>query len=283
MDVGDKDFFTLTTPHFTIEGRSRAGQETVFRIRELNAVFDIGRCPDFVVSVPNIFVTHAHLDHGVGIPFYAGQRKLHRLPGGRIYVPTDAAEPFREILSVYQRMSRTPFNIEILGVAAGDAIPLGRSHRVIAHAATHRVAANAYEVIEIRHRLKSEFESLTQDEIQRRRAEVIEEVSLPILFYTGDTDRGLLERNDALFRADVLLIECTFLLDGHQDAAAEYRHIHFDDIAEFADRFENQMIVLTHFSRRYSRSEIHELIRKRCPASIRARVRLALPEAYQRV
>jgi ribonuclease Z len=279
----DKDFFTLQTPHFTLEGRSRAGHETVFRIRELNLVLDIGRCPDFVVSVPNVFITHAHLDHGVGVPFYAGQRKLQRLDGGSIHVPHEAAAAFREILAIYERTSSTPFRIEIIGVAPGDVIPLGRAHQVIVHEATHRVAANAYEIVEIRHRLKSEFESLSHDEIQRRRAEVIEEVRLPILFYTGDTDRGLLERNDALYRADVLLIECTFLIDGHQGAAAEYRHIHFDDIAEFADRFENQMIVLTHFSRRYSRSEIHETVRRRCPAVLRERIRLALPEMYQRI
>jgi ribonuclease Z len=279
----DKDFFTLTTPHFTLEGRSRAGHETVFRIRELNLVLDIGRCPDFVVSVPNIFITHAHLDHGVGVPFYAGQRKLQRLAGGRIHVPAAAATAFREILAIYERMSSTPFGIEIVDIAPGDRVRLGRSHEIIAHAAMHRVAANAYEVVEIRHRLKSEFESLPHDEIQRRRDEVIEEVRLPILFYTGDTDRGMLERNDAMYRAAVLLIECTFLRDGHQDAAAEYRHIHLDDIVEFAERFENELIVLTHFSRRYSRSEIHEMVRRRCPAVLRDRIRLALPEPFQTI
>lgn len=277
----DKDFFTLATPHFTLEGRSRAGHETVFRIRELNLVLDIGRCPDYVVSVPNIFITHAHLDHGVGVPFYAGQRKLHRLDGGRIHVPPEAAIAFREILAIYERMSRTPFGIEIAAIAPGDEVRLNRTYSVVAHEATHRVAANAYEVIETRHHLKREFESLPPEEIQRRRNEVTEEVRLPILFYTGDTDRGLLERSEALYRADVLLIECTYLLDGHQHSAAEYRHIHFDDIAEFAERFENRMIVLTHFSRRYSRSEIREGIRRRCPSILRDRIRLALPEPYQ--
>jgi ribonuclease BN (tRNA processing enzyme) len=43
------------------------------------------------------------------------------------------------------------------------------------------------------------------------------------------------------------------------------------------------LIVLTHFSRRYSRSEIQNEVRKRCPAVLRSRIRLALPEAYQRL
>lgn len=277
----DKDYFTLATPHFTIDGRSRAGHETVFRIRELNVVLDIGRCPDFAVSIPQVFVTHAHLDHGVGIPFYAGQRRLQRLAGGTIYLPAAAAEGFREILAIYERMANSPFGIEIAPLAPGDVVPLGRTHSVLTHAATHRVTANAYEIVEIRHRLKPEFESLSHEEIQRRRAEVIEEVRLPVLFYTGDTDRGLLEQNAAMYRAAVLLIECTYVLDGHQGSAAEYRHIHFDDIAEFAERFENEMIVLTHFSRRYSRGDIVATIRRRCPAVLRDRIRLALPEPFQ--
>ena len=37
-------------------------------------------------------------------------------------------------------------------------------------------------------------------------------------------------------------IECSFLAEGHQERAAKYRHIHLDDIADFADRFENQLI-----------------------------------------
>ena len=59
--------------------------------------------------------------------------------------------------------------------------------------------------------------------------------------------------------------------------------MHFDDVADFAERFENEMVVLSHFSRRYSRSEIRDEIRRRCPAVLRDRLRLALPEPYQRI
>jgi ribonuclease Z len=280
----DKDFFTLTTDHFTIEGRSRAGHETYFRIRDLGVVLDIGRCPDLAVGVPNIFVTHAHLDHAVGIPFYAGQRHLHRLSGGRVFVPAEAAEGFREILRIHARLANTKFEeIEIIGVAPGDVVRLGRTHEVRVHASTHRVATNAYEIVEVRHRLRDGFEGLAQEEIHRRRAEVIEEYRQPMLFYTGDTDRGILESNDAIYRSEVLMIECSFIMDGHQDSAAKYRHIHFDDIADFADRFENRVVILTHFSRRYGRSEIQQEIARRCPAALRPRLRLALPQPYQRV
>src|SRR5438128_11928758 len=101
----DKDAFSLRTPHFVIEGRSRAGHETYFRIRELGVALDIGRCPDVIVPMDHVFITHAHLDHSAGIPFYAAQRKLQRLEVGTIYVPEESAELVRELLAVPRRRS----------------------------------------------------------------------------------------------------------------------------------------------------------------------------------
>jgi ribonuclease Z len=283
----DKDFFTLHTDHFTIEGRSRAGHETWFRIRELGIALDIGRGPDQIVHMPHVFVSHAHLDHAAGVPWFAGQRHLQGMDRARVYVPQESEADFRELLTVYERLTGGRFDeIELVGVAAGQELRVGRKLLVRGHAATHRVAARAYEFLELRHRLKSEFADIAGEELGRLRHEGIvieEEYRWPILFYTGDTDRGILEQNDALYRAEVLMIECSFAADGHQERAARYRHIHIDDLADFAERFENQLIVLTHFSRRYSHDEIREHVRRRLPASLRERVRLALPEPWQRV
>jgi ribonuclease Z len=281
------DLVTIDTPHLHIKGVSRAGHETWFRVREFNAAFDIGRCPDQLIGTSDIFVTHAHLDHAVGIPFYAGQRQLHRMTGGRVYVPADAAEGMQEIMTIYERITGATFDeVEVIGLAVGDVVRLGRTHEVRVHRATHRVAANAYEVIELRHRLRDEFAGRDEHDIVELRASgvsVTEEWRRSMLFYTGDTDRGILEQNEELYKSEVLMIECSFITTGHEERAAAYRHIHFDDIAAFADRFENETIVLTHFSRRYSRSMIHDEIRRRCPAILRDRIRLALPEPYQRL
>ena len=281
-----KDDFILHTPHFTLEGRSRAGHETWFRIKELGIGFDIGRCPDALVSMPHVFITHAHLDHAAGVPFYAGQRHLQQLDGGTVYVPAEAAEDFRALMTVQTKLTGAPLDIAIAGVGVGEDVDVGRRHLVRGHAATHRVAARAYELIERRHHLRPELSGASGETIARLRQEgtpIVEEYRRSIFFYTGDTDRGLLESCDAAYRAEVLLIECSFISDGHQERAAKYRHIHIDDIAEFAGRFENEMIVLTHFSRRYSPEDIRRGARQRLPASLHDRVRLALPEQWQRV
>lgn len=282
----DKDAFVLATPHFTLEGRSRAGHETFFRIRELGVAFDIGRCPDMIVSLQNVFISHAHLDHAAGIPFYAGQRHLQQLGGGTIHVPAEALDDVHELLAVQARLTGAGLAVRVVGVAVGEEVSLGRRHVVRGHAAPHRVAARAYELIERRHHLREELAGASGDVIAQLRREgkpIEEEYRRSIFFYTGDTDRGLLESCDAVYRAEVLLIECSFILDGHQERAAQYRHIHIDDIADVADRFENDLIILTHFSRRYSHEEIRNGVRRRLPASLHERVRLALPEPWQRL
>src|ERR1041385_6230743 len=139
----DKDFFTLSTARFTIEGRSRAGHETWFRVRDLGVMLDLGRGPDAAVGVSHVFVTHAHLDHAVGIPFYAGQRQLHGIPGGRVWVPAAAADGFRDMVGTSERLTNARFGGgEVLGVAPGEAARISRTVEVRAHAATHRVAAD---------------------------------------------------------------------------------------------------------------------------------------------
>src|ERR1700693_3784435 len=131
----DKEFVTIPTEHFTIEGRSRAGHETWFRVRELGVSLDIGRCPDQVISLPHIFVTHAHLDHAVGIPFYAGQRHLQRIEGGRVYVPSESAGVFRSLMTLHEKLDGTEYDIEIVGVGEGETVRIGRTHVVRGHRA----------------------------------------------------------------------------------------------------------------------------------------------------
>jgi ribonuclease Z len=165
-------------------------------------------------------------------------------------------------------------------------VRISRNHIVRAHRATHRVPALAWEILEARHHLKREYENIDGAELARLRqdgVEVAETVLHPLLFYTGDTDRGILETNEAMYSAEVLMIECSFVAAGHEERAEKYRHIHFNDIIEFAERFDNQCIVLTHFSRRYSREEIVRELRQRCPAILRDRLRLALPDRWQRI
>jgi ribonuclease Z len=269
----------IETPRFVVEGVSRAGVETWFRIRELGVALDIGRCPDQLVPVPHVLVSHAHIDHSLGIPFYAAQRKLNGLDPGIVYVPRETLADYEELIRVHERLQETRYQLTIVGLGDGDVVELRRDLRVRVHRASHRIVTNAFELVEPRSRLKPIFAGLSGEEIRDRRArgdDLFDRAEIPILFYSGDTDRAIFDTSEALFRAQVLILECTFTHDDDRERAGRYAHIHLDDIAEAADRFENEVVILSHFSLRDSRDEIAREVERRLPRSLSSRVRLML-------
>lgn len=273
----------IQTPRFTIEGKSRAGNETYFRVRELGVSLDIGRCPDLLISVPHIFVTHAHLDHALGIPFYAAQRRLRGLSAGTVYVPIETLDDYRALMRLHEKLEDTQYPLNLVGLSPSDRVALRRDLEVIAHRSTHRIPTVGFEFVELRHKLKAAYEGLDGAALVKMRREGHDPtapVQTSLLFYTGDTDRGVLEQGDAIFKSEVLMIECSFTGGGDEPRGERWRHMHLSDLYEFSDRFENQIIILIHFSLRDSPAEIHRTIGRTCPPRLRDRLRLALPQPF---
>jgi ribonuclease Z len=269
----------IETPRFTVEGNSRAGVETWFRVKELGVALDIGRCPDLLVGTRHVFISHAHIDHSSGIPFYATQRKLNGLDPGIVYVPVENLEDYESLIRVHERLQNTRYQLTLAGLGEGDVVELRRDLVVRVHRASHGIVTNAFELVERRTKLLPEHAHLSSDEIRERRAQgedLFEQREVPILFYTGDTDRAIFETCDAMFRAEVLIMECTFTRDDDQPRAEKYMHIHIDDIASVADRFRNDLVILSHFSLRDSKDEIAREVERRLPGELMKRVRLAL-------
>ncbi len=284
--IASDSFARIDCGRFTLEGRSRAGNETFFRVKELGLALDIGRCPDFLVGVPDIFVTHAHLDHSLGIPFYAAQRLLQKLPAGRVYVPEENLADYRELMKIHERLEGVAYPLDLVGLEPGDERSLRRDLKVRVHRSTHRVVANAYEVIASSARLEDRFAGIAPEQLSslRQAGETLtSEVETSLLFYTGDTDSRILDGNEQMYRSRVLVIECSFTGEGERERGRLYTHIHLDDLIDVAERFENELIVLTHFSLRDSAARIHERVSGRVPDFLRSRIRLALAPPYDRI
>lgn len=271
---------------WTIEGKSVAGNETYFRVRELGIALDVGRCPDFLIGIRDLFVTHAHVDHALGIPFHAAQRKLQKLPPPRVHVPSESVKAFRNLIAAHEVLQQTEYRIELVGVAAGEEVAIRRDMKIRAHESTHSIPARAWEVLEIRETLRADLRSLEGHEIRdlrRSGEEVTDTLRISRLFYTGDTDRKILELGGAVFGSTILMIECTFTSEDDLDRAAQYRHIHLDDIFEFSGQFENEIVWLTHFSQRDRPEETVNRIRRRCPPVLSDRLRFAFPPPLDRL
>jgi ribonuclease Z len=56
----------------------------------------------------------------------------------------------------------------------------------------------------------------------------------------------------------------------------KFGHTHLEDIVERADRFKNEVIIVSHFSTRQHSDTIRKIVEKRLPESIRDRVKIWL-------
>lgn len=269
---------TLRHKNLTIEGYSRAAVQSYFRIPELKLGFDLGGSPWSFMGTQTFFVTHGHLDHMAAMPVYVARRRMMKMDPPTIYVPEEVRENVRSMLRAWQRLDRGRMVCDLVGVKPGDEFEISRELIVTAFATKHTVPSLGYVVWDRRHKLKAALRHLTSDQIRDLRLsgeEVSEEVRVPILCYAGDTAPDGLDGYPPVYEAEVLITEVTFYRPEHRkEKIHKFGHTHLDDLIERADRFNNQLIIATHFSTRYHESQIRRAIARRAPERLRERLHL---------
>jgi ribonuclease Z len=264
----------------SIEGVSIAGQESFYKVPGFHALLELGRAPDDVVSYATICLTHGHLDHAAGLAHHASRRKLAGLPPARVFVPEEPMRDFEAWLSACERLENVRYGVNLVPAAPGDRVRLRNDLELTILPGRHRVPTVGYLFSEVRQKLKDEFAGLTGDEIaalRSRGVEVTRREEIPLLAYPGDCGAAIFDAAPQLFTAKVLLLECSFLLPEDRDRAAVYEHIHLDDVVARAGLFQNEAVILTHFSARYRPQEIRAAL-EAIPESLASRVVPFLPE-----
>ncbi|HJT78839.1 MAG TPA: MBL fold metallo-hydrolase, partial [Gemmataceae bacterium] len=247
----------LTCKHagLTVEGYSRAAVQSYWRIPELKIGFDLGAQPWDFMGTPTWLLTHTHLDHIAALPVYIARRRMMRMEPPTVYLPADALEDVRRLLLVMQRLDRGRMLCQLHGVQPGDEIELSRENVVTAFPTAHTIPSVGYVVWDRRMKLKEEYHGLPGDQIRDLRlsgVEVTREVRVPLLAYTGDTTPAGLDNYPPVYQAKILITELTFVRPSHKrEKIHKHGHMHLDDLLERADRFENELIICTHFSTRY--------------------------------
>ena len=253
----------------SIEGSSVAGEETWFRIHPPGLAFDVGRGAPSQAGARDLFVSHGHLDHALGVPYVLSQRTLHHQAPTRVFCPRPVAGVLGEFVAAAERLEGVEYHYEIVGLDPGDRVEVGRDLAIEAFATDHVVPSLGFHLLRRRRKLKDEYRACAGAELARLRAGRVEidDVAEDVwLSYCGDTGPGVFGLAPRLRASRLLMIECTFLGDEVRQHGSAYKHLHFDDLVDHEVELQgHEAIVLHHLSRRHSIDELRREVEARLP------------------
>jgi ribonuclease Z len=260
---------------FTLAGYSVAGEEAVVVAPELDCVFDIGRCPREALAVNHLLLTHGHMDHVAGLPYYFAQRDFQGIAGGVAVVPAGLVAPIEALLSAWGRVEGHVPPHEVVGVADGDDYEIRRGLIARAFATRHVPGSLGFSIIDVRAKLKSEYLSLTGPQIvalKKSGVQITNRLEVPLVAYLGDTGKANYAHLPHVANAQALLIECTFFDAEHLRRARQGKHVHVADLPEMLEGMNNAKIVLLHLTRRTNMAAAKRILKKTLPKSVLERV-----------
>src|SRR5262249_53720579 len=258
----------------------RAAVQSYWRVPELKLGSDLGAQPWSFMATPTWFVSHTHLDHVAALPVLVARRRMMKMEPPTIYLPAEAVEGVELLLRAFQRLDRGRLPAKLIGLKPDDEVDLSRELVVKAFATKHTIPSLGYLVWERRKKLKPEYQSLSGEQIRDLRlsgVEVSAELRLPKVAYLGDTAPPGLDALPAIYQAQILILEVTFVAPNERASLIhKFGNTHLDDLLARAGRFENEVIIASHFSTRLHPDQIQRIVEKRLPDSLKGRLKIWL-------
>ena len=259
-----------------VRGFSRGMYSNWFWHRPLQLLVDAGEGLQLALGA-NVFspsvlaITHGHSDHVLGLPGLIGARRFGK---GATQKPLTIVYPeqsrgvqaARDLLGT--SYADVVFPLTWIAVTPGTTIPLGKGRSLEAFAVRHVAdePALGYRVVETKRRLRPEFASMSQADVEAaardgRRDALLEEVAHVRFAHSGDAmpiDPAL------VVDADLLVHDATFL----DEADRKYPiHATTEEALEVGRVARVKTLILYHLSIRYDRETALPALRSQVAAS----------------
>lgn len=243
----------------SLEGASTAGEQTWFRIQPPGLAFDVGRGAVQLAGARDLFITHGHLDHALGVPWVLSLRKLQGQGATRVFCPQEIEKQLADLIRSAERLEGIDYEFSLRGLEPGCRVEVAKNLVVESFRTDHPLVSLGYHLYRRQRGLRSDFQSRSVADIvaARQRGEIVEEhEEILWLSYAGDTGARVFDLDPRICEAEILLLECTFLDERTRDRGKSYGHLHLEDLVERRSQLRNRDLVLHHVSRRYPVTQI---------------------------
>ena len=269
--------YVWTHKNIRLVGYSMAGISTSIVFPDADVVFDVGQGLPFQIPVPNILISHGHMDHASGLPYVISQKAMMGQTPPNVYMPEGLMSPLKQIMRLWEQIDNHTYQYQFRTVKPGEEVAVKAPYYFKTFSTYHRVDSQGYTVFERKKRLKPEFKNLDPRELGdlRKKGEVLEEhFDEPVLSFTGDTKIEFLDNPDVR-NSRVLLMEVTYWDNKKTvENARLWGHIHLDELIPRLESLKCEKIVLIHASARYTTPYLKEILDARIPEHFKHRVEL---------